>query len=59
MEISPVVRQVVTLSPQIIAYALFMGIAGMVFFYIGISMGWLYVSDSVFAFWMLSLMLWS
>ncbi|KAG8884150.1 hypothetical protein FRB97_005133 [Tulasnella sp. 331] len=31
---------------MIIAYALFMGVAGTIFFYIGISMGWLYVSQS-------------
>ena len=31
-------------SKQVAAFAVFMGFAGMVFFYIGVSMGWLYVS---------------
>lgn len=31
------------------AFALFMGLAGLVFFYIGVSMGWLYVSRHITA----------
>ena len=31
------------LNPQVAAYAVFMGLAGLVFFYISVSMGWLYV----------------
>jgi hypothetical protein len=33
---------------QVAFYALVMGIAGLIFYYIGISMGWLYVGLSVF-----------
>lgn len=38
-------RAFTELNLQIAAYAVFMGLAGMVFFYIGVSMGWLYVCD--------------
>lgn len=31
-------------SLQVALYALVMGLAGLIFFYIGVSMGWLYVS---------------
>jgi hypothetical protein len=29
---------------QVVIFALVMGIAGVIFYYIGVSMGWLYVS---------------
>jgi hypothetical protein len=31
---------------QVACYALVIGLAGLIFFYIGVSMGWLYVRDS-------------
>ena len=33
---------------QVALFALVMGLLGLIFFYIGISMGWLYVSVSLF-----------
>lgn len=36
------------ISSQVAFFALCMGLAGLIFFYIGVSMGWLYVCDLQF-----------
>ena len=41
------------LNHQVAVYAMFMGLAGLVFFYIGVSMGWLYVCD-IFISWVVN-----
>ena len=35
------------LNHQVAVYAVFMGLPGLVFFYIGVSIGWLYVCDII------------